>query len=156
MAGMLLHEANRRLGEAPNGGGGSPRAPRRRLGPADIRGVCVWGNHSNSQVFLFLFFYFGGGGGGSRFWAWPCGGVLWEGTDHTASLSTPRLALLVVCVGYEKSSRIPDDILGDVSPGTEQELRSHERKMRCLGRDKCATVVSYSPRPGLFTLSFFF
>nr|AIT70161.1 malate dehydrogenase [Scytosiphon lomentaria] len=58
MVGMLLHEANRCLGEASgsvrngtvdwvsNGGGGSCR----RLGPTDIRGVCVWGNHSNSQV----------------------------------------------------------------------------------------------------------
>nr|AIT70169.1 malate dehydrogenase [Colpomenia sinuosa] len=58
MVGMLLHEANRCLsvatGSNGNGshggisnGGGSAR---RRLGPADIRGVCVWGNHSNSQV----------------------------------------------------------------------------------------------------------
>ncbi|CAM9592498.1 unnamed protein product [Hapterophycus canaliculatus] len=60
MVGMLLHEANRCLGEAsgsvrngtsegvPNGHGGA--GSRRRLGPADIRGVCVWGNHSSSQV----------------------------------------------------------------------------------------------------------
>ena len=53
MAGMLLHEANRCLSSgAPNDvrGGGGTRRRRPLLGPADIRGVCVWGNHSNSQV----------------------------------------------------------------------------------------------------------
>lgn len=50
MVGMLLHEANRCLSSI--GDGNARRRP--LLGPADIRGVCVWGNHSNSQVRLFV------------------------------------------------------------------------------------------------------
>ncbi|CAM9321253.1 unnamed protein product [Pylaiella littoralis] len=55
MAGMLLQEANRLLNtndSEVSGGGGNGGSPRvcRLLGPADVRGVCVWGNHSNSQV----------------------------------------------------------------------------------------------------------
>lgn len=54
MAGMLLHEANRCLAAAAaaasNGNGSAKGGSWQRLGPADVRGVCVWGNHSNSQV----------------------------------------------------------------------------------------------------------
>ncbi|CAM9294805.1 unnamed protein product [Ectocarpus sp. 4 AP-2014] len=51
MAGMLLHEANRCLAAAAANGNGSAKGGSwQRLGPADVRGVCVWGNHSNSQV----------------------------------------------------------------------------------------------------------
>eukprot|EP00904_Undaria_pinnatifida_P010944 jgi/Undpi1/6980/HiC_scaffold_21.g09454.m1 len=56
MIGMLLAEANRLLSlqddnsAGGNGSGGGAGARERKLGPADIRGACVWGNHSNSQV----------------------------------------------------------------------------------------------------------
>lgn len=54
MAGMLLHEANRCLAPPANGNGNGNGSAKggscQRLGPADVRGVCVWGNHSNSQV----------------------------------------------------------------------------------------------------------
>nr|AIT70174.1 malate dehydrogenase [Saccharina japonica]AIW62923.1 malate dehydrogenase 1 [Saccharina japonica] len=51
MVGMLLHEANRSLSAPVSAGGGDAGARGwRRLGPADVRGACVWGNHSNSQV----------------------------------------------------------------------------------------------------------
>lgn len=47
MIGMLLHEANSRLISASAANGTECV---RRLTAADVRGACVWGNHSNSQV----------------------------------------------------------------------------------------------------------
>lgn len=46
MIGMLLHEANSRLISASAANG----LEYVRLTAADVRGACVWGNHSNSQV----------------------------------------------------------------------------------------------------------
>lgn len=55
MVGMLLDKANRSILESSSsskvdadGNGAAKRLE--RLGPADVRGACVWGNHSNSQV----------------------------------------------------------------------------------------------------------
>nr|AIT70173.1 malate dehydrogenase [Sargassum horneri] len=47
MVGMLLHEANSRLISASAVDGSECV---RKLTAADIRGACIWGNHSNSQV----------------------------------------------------------------------------------------------------------
>lgn len=48
MVGMLLEKANRTILESRDQGQGSGTAE--LLGPAEIRGACIWGNHSNSQV----------------------------------------------------------------------------------------------------------
>ncbi|CAM9724835.1 unnamed protein product [Ascophyllum nodosum] len=45
MVGMLVHEANARLRASAGPGAGF-----KRLTAKDVRGACVWGNHSNSQV----------------------------------------------------------------------------------------------------------
>lgn len=47
MMGMLLEKANRILAVTAS----SPHGARpERLVAGDVRGICVWGNHSNSQV----------------------------------------------------------------------------------------------------------